>query len=402
MGALEPFIKKGYNLSNTQFGIPRMILAYIGRLFVCVVCVCVSVCDYLCLCVSQIYIYVYAHHFPGLTYTLYSIPNIVLPALGGVFLTKVGTGPGAVILVGIQCVGTALVAISSASGSYPLLLAGRLLFGIGSESSYVAQNSMCVRWFAKGKLASAMSVTVTLGRVGSVLVFNTLPVVAERTGSFQVALWVAFFVVLSSLGATLLYVLLNLRAERLERESDPAGAAAAAAAAAAKEEGALGFGFKQLAQFNVSYWVLLVLVVAFYSSVFPFSAIATQKFTEHFHISASLASRYTSIVIFTSMLGAPVFGMIADRYQESIPVICAIGVYTVLPAYLLLAFTAVTPWVPMLILGLAFSIFPSASWPSFSVIVPHEVNATAFGVVTAAQNAMLALFNFVTGVVADK
>lgn len=282
------------------------------------------------------------------------------------------------------------MAFSSSIHSYPLLLVGRFIFGVGAESSYVAQNAMCVRWFSQGGLATAMSVTVTLGRVGSVLVFNTLPVIAERTGKFQISLWISFFVVCSSLLSTIGYAALNSRASKMlpahQENDDDAGR----------------ITFSSLGRFNRSYWILLVLVVVFYASVFPFTAIASEKFHEHFHITTSQASRLTSVVIFTSMVGAPLFGHVADRFEEHVPILCSVGAYTVLPAYLLLAFTHASPLVPMLFLGVAFSIFPSAAWPAFSRIVPPELNATAFGIVTAAQNAALSLLQYVTGVVADR
>lgn len=154
--------------------------------------------------------------------------------------------------------------------------------------------------------------------------------------------------------------------------------------------------------FNASYWTLLAVVVFFYAGLFPFTAISTQKFTEHYGLPISAASGYTSLLIFSSLVGGPIFGLVVDHCQEHAPAITAFSAALTLPAFLVLGFTSLTPLVPMLLLGVSFAIFTSAAWPPFSVIVPREHNATAVGIVTAFQNALYALLNYTTGVVADE
>jgi hypothetical protein len=60
---------------------------------------------------------------------------------------------------------------------------------IGAESSYVVQNSICVEWFQGKYLATAMGISISVARMGSILAFNSESAIAEAEGSYTYALW---------------------------------------------------------------------------------------------------------------------------------------------------------------------------------------------------------------------
>lgn len=57
----------------------------------------------------------------------------------------------------------------------------------------------------------------------------------------------------------------------------------------------------------------------------------------------------------------------------------------------LLGFTMLTPVVPLVLLGICYSIYASALWPSVALVIEPQFHATAYGVVTAVQNLGLAV-----------
>jgi nitrate/nitrite transporter NarK len=246
---------------------------------------------------------------------------------------------------------------------------------------------MCVRWFSEsGQLAAALSVAMTMGRIGSVVVFNVLPGLAESRG-LPASLWVVSMVVFASLVGTIVYSALNRRAQRISPIAEPAPEM---------------FGISDLWSFNSSYWVVVFLVMMFYSGIFPFTAVATEQLHTHYHITASRASSMVSAVTITAMVLGPVFGVVADKLERQVPVLATAGCAFLVLAFSMLAMGTATPLLPVITIGIAFSIFPSAVWPSFSMIVPPHQVATAVGVVTAAQNLWLTIINLTTGVVADR
>jgi MFS-type transporter involved in bile tolerance (Atg22 family) len=74
-----------------------------------------------------------------------------------------------------------------------------------------------------------------------------------------------------------------------------------------------------------------------------------------------------------------------------------LGALLMIPSYLVVGFTSVPPWIPMLLLGAAFVLVPAAMWPAVPLIVEKNRVGTAFGLMTTVQNAGLALFPWLNG-----
>jgi hypothetical protein len=53
--------------------------------------------------------------------------------------------------------------------------------------------------------------------------------------------------------------------------------------------------------------------------------------------------------------------------------------------------------IPMVIMGIAFSLIPAIMWPSVALIVDHSKLGTAYGLMTMIQNMGLAGFNLMIG-----
>lgn len=51
----------------------------------------------------------------------------------------------------------------------------------------------------------------------------------------------------------------------------------------------------------------------------------------------------------------------------------------IIPSHLLMAFTNVHPLFPIIVIGLSFSLVPSALWPSIPLLVQQKEIATAYG-----------------------
>ncbi len=96
-----------------------------------------------------------------------------------------------------------------------------------------------------------------------------------------------------------------------------------------------------------------------------------------------------SIPTFMSALLSPFLGGAVDRFGGR-GLICLASALLLALVHALLGYTAVTPYVCMVLQGLAYSMFASAIWPSVPHLVPERSVGIAYGVVTAAQNAGLA------------
>ena len=70
----------------------------------------------------------------NLLYAVYSVPNTVLPLVGGWLLDRFGVRRILHVLAALVCVGQAVFALGIERASIAVMLVGRLLFGLGGES----------------------------------------------------------------------------------------------------------------------------------------------------------------------------------------------------------------------------------------------------------------------------
>lgn len=80
-------------------------------------------------------------------YSVYSLPNTVLPFLFGHMVDRFGPQRVLLGLSGCVCVGQAIFSIGVEKRQIWMMLAGRAIFGVGGESCGVAQASMTTMHF---------------------------------------------------------------------------------------------------------------------------------------------------------------------------------------------------------------------------------------------------------------
>jgi len=334
----------------------------------------------------------------GWLYTVYSIAAILSVFVGGVLTDRIGTRRASLLFSGLIVLGAAIVALAP---SVLVATIGRFVFGAGSESLIVSQSAILARWFRGKELALSFGVTLAIARLGTLFSFNSASLVANRFG-WQAALWAAALLCLLSLVANLVYWALDKRAERI---------------LGLQEAGAGDkIVFADIRKFSASYWYVVALCVTFYSAIFPFTALSTDLFHEKWGLPLttdvggsffaavfrdfshmfSTAPGTSSIIIFASMCFAPFAGGLVDRIGRR-GSLMIMGALLMIPSYLVVGFTMVPPWIPMLLLGAAFVLVPAAMWPAVPLIVEKNRVGTAFGLMTMIQNIGLALFPWLNG-----
>ena len=71
-------------------------------------------------------------------YSIYSLPNTVLPLAGGIMLDRVGIRLGLVMFTIVLTLGQLVFTIGGYQESYAIMLTGRFIFGLGGECMTVA------------------------------------------------------------------------------------------------------------------------------------------------------------------------------------------------------------------------------------------------------------------------
>ena len=156
----------------------------------------------------------------GSLYTVYSIAAVLTVAIGGILADRLGTRLAGILLATVVSIGAALVALAP---SLHMAMAGRFIFGAGSESLIVCQSAMLARWFRGKELAFSFGATLALARLGTLFSFNTASATASRFG-WQAALWIAVLLCVCSLLCALVYWVMDRHGQRALGLAEPARA----------------------------------------------------------------------------------------------------------------------------------------------------------------------------------
>lgn len=157
-------------------------------------------------------------HF-SLFYTVYSLPNMILPLLGGILLDSIGVRMGLIFFCAVLTCGQFLFMLGGYAGSYDEMIAGRVVFGLGGESMQVAQSAIISVWFKGKELAFALGLNLSIGRLGSVVNGIIVPQVYDQAG-LGTALGVGFIVCLFSLLSAVGMSYLDKRADTKNKEDN--------------------------------------------------------------------------------------------------------------------------------------------------------------------------------------
>ncbi|MDD4729464.1 MAG: MFS transporter, partial [Dysgonamonadaceae bacterium] len=140
---------------------------------------------------------------------------------------------------------------------------------------------------------------------------------------------------------------------------------------------------------NRGWWYIAILCVLFYSAVFPFLKFGADLMVNKFGVDESLAGTIPALLPFGNILLTPLFGTVYDRKGKG-ATIMIIGSILLIVVHTLFAVPFLTNWVTaiilVLVLGVGFSLVPSAMWPSVTKIVPERQLGTAFALIFWVQN----------------
>ncbi len=341
-------------------------------------------------------------------YGLYTSGYSVLCVFGGlvicgILLDKWGVRITGSIFVGMMAAGALLVLHAITAGYAPakslrLAYAGCMFFGLGSEIAGTAVTRSIAKWFREGPMALAMGLQLAIARLGTAVALVLSPrLVVENAGHVyslsETARPAVFGVGLMAVGLILwaLFVALDARHDK---------ASGGSSSVSAEDPFKLSDVWKVLK--NKNFWMLGLLCVLFYSSIVAFKKFAGAILIPRFGIPAATAGWMVSMLPFSTVIFAPLFGLLVDKRGKGTRWM-VIGSVLALVAHLLLAFApAGVPfygYLSMVFLGFGYSLVPAALWPSVPKIVPDKVLGTTYSLIYWVQNLGLLSFKWLAGII---
>jgi MFS family permease len=341
----------------------------------------------------------------GFMQGMYSVINIIMVLIGGILVDRIGAKV-ATFIFAVFCLIGAIITV--AADSYMIMLLGRVVFALGAETLIVAVTTAIAIWFKGKELSFAFGINLLIARLGSWLaqtvstwskdlhggwtgmatwLDNAIPLdlsflIADPDSWKYIMLFGVTAGLVSVVGALVYWVMENEASKKYDLGQ--------------AEEAAEKINFKEIFKFNKSYWYIVALCITFYSAVFPFQTFGNVFFQHAHGATADAAGQLNGLPILMAMFMTPIFGFLADRYGKRSRYMFAASIM-ILPIYLMMGYLNLTPYIPMIMMGVAFSVIPAIMWPSVAYVVDKNRLGTAYGVMTMIQNVGMAGFNFILG-----
>jgi len=315
----------------------------------------------------------------GLLQAIYSIPNVFMVLVGGYIVDRIGTRKG-IFIFGVLCLAGAI--LTALSGRLAVMAAGRLVFGIGAESLIVAVTTAIAKWFRGKELSFAFGINLMIARFGTWLAQNSPTWAKPAYENWRSPLLISVGFATFCVTGAIVYWGMEVYAEK-KFELGKAGSTDKVV-------------LSDIFRFGLSYWYIVALCIVFYSAIFPFETFAIKFFIEAKGTTRELGGFLVSILTACTMFGTPTFGLFVDKLGKR-ALLMMFGSMLLIPVYLLMAYTNVTLYIPMAMMGVAFSLIPAVMWPSVAYIVDQSKLGTAYGLMTMIQNIGLAGLNLLVG-----
>lgn len=314
----------------------------------------------------------------GFLQFMYSFPNIFTVVIGGLIIDRFGLRRALMLFAVLSFIGPA---ITAATGHLAVMAAGRLVFGMGAESLNVAVTTALARWFRGKELSFAFGLNLTASRLGTFAALNSPTWARWAYATWRTPFLIALgFTSLCVVGAAVYWFM----EEWAEKNYDLGSVSTDKVV------------FADLFKFGGSYWLIVALCVVFYSAIFPFQTFAVKFFMEAHGTSREFGGFLSSMLTLFAMIATPMFGLFADRVGKR-ALLMMIGSSLLIPVYLMMAYTQINLYIPMAMMGIAFSLIPAVMWPSVAYLVEQPKLGTAYGLMTMLQNIGFGGFNLLVG-----
>ena len=311
----------------------------------------------------------------------------------GALLDKFGVRLVGSIFVGMMVGGAALVTFAISAGFAPktsltIAYIGCMLFGLGSEIAGVSVTRSIAKWFKGKNMALAMGLQLAIARFGTATAILIAPkIVAQKavgeiytlSETNQPAL---IGLAVLAVGAILwaIFVAMDTKFDKETGETDKVETA---------EEDKFRFSDIWKVLSNPRFLMIAILCVTFYCCVIRFKKFGVSILLPLFGVNLDIATVLLAMIPFFTILFTPLFGALVDKVGKATTWM-VVGAALVLTSHLIITFApqgvAMYAYIAIALLGIGYSLVPSAMWPSVPKIIPEKNLGTAYSLIYWVQN----------------
>ena len=366
-----------------------------------------------------------------------SVPNLFIPFLGGLLLDLRGSPSGTTLFLLLTLVGHTLFTVSCSLHSYPSALLSRALFGLGQGSTVVAQGRIAGVYFQGHEMVFAIAVCESMHNLSALIARLYVVPLAQYTGSYINSLWVGVAACGLSMLAGASYWYLDPHVWREEARLRDLTAATDANPAAAEEavdgdgvastlhadhlrvpaglapsasSSSRGVGeesresvadlLRRPSALPVTFLLLCLLHLVHSNSYHLFDYISASFIQHKYHVSVMDSAMLSSITSLFAIVLCPLAGWVLDHTGRKMYVVAACSVVTT-AAFLLMAYSSLTPYCPLILLSLSISFVPTILRSAVPDCTPRALLGTAYGAYEVMESVGSVVGHVAVGAIVD-
>ena len=311
----------------------------------------------------------------------------------GALLDKFGVRLVGSIFVGMMVGGAALVTYAISAGFRPeisltIAYIGCMLFGLGSEIAGVSVTRSIAKWFKGKNMALAMGLQLAIARFGTATAILIAPMIVKQKAAGEIYTLAEtnrpalIGLGVLAIGAILwaIFVAMDARFDKETGDSDKVETAE-------EDKFRISDIWKVLS--NPRFLMIAVLCVTFYCCVIRFKKFGVSILLPLFGVNLDIATVLLAMIPFFTILFTPLFGALVDKVGKATTWM-TVGAALVLSSHLIITFAPqgvpVYAYIAIALLGIGYSLVPSAMWPSVPKIIPEKNLGTAYSLIYWVQN----------------
>ena len=311
----------------------------------------------------------------------------------GALLDRFGVRLVGSLFVGMMVFGAGLVTFAISAGFAPetsltIAYIGCMLFGLGSEIAGVSVTRSIAKWFKGRNMALAMGLQLAIARFGTATAILIAPMIVTQKAAGEMYLLsdtnrpAMIGLAVLGIGAILWAVFVGLDAgfDRQTGETDKVETA---------EEDRFRISDIWKVLTNPRFLMIAVLCVTFYCTVIRFKKFGVSILLPLFGVDLDIATVLLAMIPFFTILFTPLFGALVDKVGKA-TLWMIVGSAMVLVSHLIITFAPqeepMYAYIAIALLGIGYSLVPSAMWPSVPKIIPEKNLGTAYSLIYWVQN----------------
>eukprot|EP01083_Nonionella_stella_P032908 90099_1 len=343
----------------------------------------------------------------NMLYSIYGYVNMIAPLIAGMLIDCIGIYSSTLGFYILIVIGQTLWVLGTMNeGSYPLMVVGRAIFGVGAEQYHTSRKWLCYEYFTSAEYMLASGLTLSASRFGSATQSYATTVVYNKHG-ITAALAIGWGLVVFSLILTIVFTIYQKYYYK-KQETDNApqkqpmktikGEENAMDASGSpspndddwdrhKEQDWKKFQLTFLckkSEFDIRFWLFGLMLICFYSTYLAYSNVGSAFIQARYQKAYEDANFMSPIMFWIAAIFTPIQGFLCDYYGKRMPFMVLASVLLLL-GHIFLGFIGNAERsdafliIGLLCLGFGYSVGAGSCWPCCGIIVKQKYLATSLG-----------------------